>query len=30
MGKQAFVNHDGDFMIIPQKGRLDIQTELGR
>ncbi|KIV78651.1 homogentisate 1,2-dioxygenase [Exophiala sideris] len=30
MGKQAFVNHDGDFLIIPVQGRLDIQTELGR
>ncbi|RFU34184.1 hypothetical protein B7463_g2152, partial [Scytalidium lignicola] len=30
MGNQAFVNHDGDFLIIPQKGRLDIQTESGR
>lgn len=30
MTKTAFVNNDGDFLIIPQIGRLDIQTELGR
>ncbi|TVY35982.1 Homogentisate 1,2-dioxygenase [Lachnellula subtilissima] len=30
MSKTAFVNNDGDFLIIPQIGRLDIQTELGR
>ncbi|EKM57786.1 uncharacterized protein PHACADRAFT_251631 [Phanerochaete carnosa HHB-10118-sp] len=30
MDKEAFVNSDGDFLIIPVKGRLDIQTELGR
>lgn len=30
MINQAFCNNDGDFLIIPQKGRLDIQTELGR
>jgi homogentisate 1,2-dioxygenase len=30
MGSEAFVNHDGDFLIIPVQGRLDIQTELGR
>ncbi|KAK4446631.1 homogentisate 1,2-dioxygenase [Podospora aff. communis PSN243] len=29
MGKQAFCNNDGDFLILPQVGRLDIQTELG-
>lgn len=30
MSKTAFVNNDGDFLIIPVIGRLDIQTELGR
>jgi homogentisate 1,2-dioxygenase len=30
MGKRAFCNSDGDFLILPQQGRLDIQTELGR
>ena len=30
MSTTAFVNTDGDFLIIPQIGRLDIQTELGR
>ncbi len=30
MGRQAFCNHDGDFLILPVEGRLDIQTELGR
>jgi len=30
MTNQAFVNHDGDFLIVPQQGRLDIQTEIGR
>ncbi len=30
MGKRAFVNSDGDFLILPQQGRLDIQTEFGR
>ncbi|KAI0326637.1 homogentisate 1,2-dioxygenase [Cubamyces sp. BRFM 1775] len=30
MGKKAFCNSDGDFLILPQQGRLDIQTELGR
>ena len=30
MGKEAFFNADGDFLIIPQQGTLDIQTELGR
>ncbi|EKM55980.1 uncharacterized protein PHACADRAFT_95803, partial [Phanerochaete carnosa HHB-10118-sp] len=30
MGKEAFVNNDGDFLIVPVTGRLDIQTELGR
>ncbi|XXH04738.1 hypothetical protein Hte_011160 [Hypoxylon texense] len=30
MTNQAIVNNDGDFLVIPQKGRLDIQTESGR
>ncbi len=30
MEEEAFVNSDGDFLIIPEQGRLDIQTELGR
>ncbi|GAD98612.1 homogentisate 1,2-dioxygenase, putative [Paecilomyces variotii No. 5] len=30
MDKEAFVNHDGDYLFVPQQGRLDIQTELGR
>ncbi|KUJ10415.1 putative homogentisate 1,2-dioxygenase [Mollisia scopiformis] len=30
MSKTAFINNDGDFLIIPQVGRLGIQTELGR
>lgn len=30
MGKRAFCNSDGDFLILPQQGRLDIQTELGK
>ena len=30
MKNQAFCNNDGDFLILPQIGRLDIQTELGR
>ncbi|KAJ9144247.1 putative Homogentisate 1,2-dioxygenase [Pleurostoma richardsiae] len=30
MGNEAFCNNDGDFLIIPNEGRLDIQTELGR
>ncbi|KAK6384551.1 hypothetical protein LTS17_002114 [Exophiala oligosperma] len=29
MGKTAFCNNDGDFLILPQQGRLDIQTEFG-
>lgn len=29
MTRQAFVNHDGEFLIIPHCGALDIQTELG-
>lgn len=30
MGNKAFVNSDGDMLILPQQGRLDIQTEVGR
>ncbi|KAI0346063.1 homogentisate 1,2-dioxygenase [Trametopsis cervina] len=30
MEKTAFVNSDGDFLIVPSLGRLDIQTELGK
>lgn len=30
MEKTAFCNNDGDMLILPQQGRLDIQTELGR
>lgn len=29
MTRQAFVNNDGEFLIVPQRGTLDIQTELG-
>ncbi|GAB1312394.1 hypothetical protein MFIFM68171_02604 [Madurella fahalii] len=29
MRRQAFVNHDGEFLLIPQRGLLDIKTELG-
>ena len=29
MSRKAFVNSDGDFLIIPQQGSLDIQTEFG-
>jgi homogentisate 1,2-dioxygenase len=29
MGKRAFVNSDGDFLVVPQQGSLDIQTEFG-
>lgn len=29
MENQAFCNNDGDFLILPQIGRLDIRTELG-
>ncbi|ANB15138.1 homogentisate 1,2-dioxygenase [Sugiyamaella lignohabitans] len=29
MGNEAFYNADGDFLIVPQQGELDIQTELG-
>ena len=29
MAKRAFVNSDGDWLIVPQQGTLDIQTEFG-
>lgn len=29
MGNKAFCNNDGDFLIVAQEGRLDIQTEFG-
>ena len=29
MHRQAFVNHDGDMLLVPQHGILDIKTELG-
>lgn len=29
MSKTAFYNSDGDFLIVPERGTLDIQTELG-
>lgn len=30
MGQEAFYSADGDFLIVPQHGVLDVQTELGR
>ncbi|KAF9460311.1 homogentisate 1,2-dioxygenase [Collybia nuda] len=30
MDKKAFVNSDGDMLILPQQGRLDVQTEFGK
>jgi homogentisate 1,2-dioxygenase len=30
MEKKAFCNNDGDFLILPQQGRIDVQTEFGR
>jgi homogentisate 1,2-dioxygenase len=30
MGNKAFVDSDGDMLILPQQGRLDVQTEFGR
>ena len=30
MVNQAFCNNDGNMLIVPQQGRLDIQTEMGR
>ena len=29
MSQRAFVNSNGDFLIVPQQGSLDIQTEFG-
>ncbi|CAH0382059.1 unnamed protein product [Bemisia tabaci] len=30
MGKKAFYNSDGDFLIVPQQGALNIKTEFGK
>jgi homogentisate 1,2-dioxygenase len=30
MGSRAFCSNDGNLLILPQLGRLDIQTEFGR
>ena len=30
MDNKAFYNSDGDFLIVPQKGALNIKTEFGR
>jgi homogentisate 1,2-dioxygenase len=30
MGNKAFCNNDGDLLILPQQGRLDLQTEFGK
>lgn len=30
MTNSAFCNTDGDMLILPQQGRLDIQTEMGK
>ncbi|RDB26239.1 Homogentisate 1,2-dioxygenase [Hypsizygus marmoreus] len=30
MGKKAFCNNDGDMLILPQLGRIDVQTEFGK
>lgn len=30
MEKTAFCNNDGDMLILPQQGRLDLQTEFGQ
>jgi len=30
MENKAFCNNDGDFLILPQQGRLDVQTEFGK
>ncbi|KAK9439712.1 homogentisate 1,2-dioxygenase [Metarhizium brunneum] len=30
MAQTAFVNADGDFLIVPQQGALDVQTEFGK
>lgn len=29
MIREAYVNHDGELLLVPQRGTLDIQTELG-
>ncbi|KAM7188515.1 Homogentisate 1,2-dioxygenase [Naviculisporaceae sp. PSN 640] len=29
MDQEAFANHDGEFLLVPQHGTLDIKTELG-
>lgn len=29
MVREAFVNNDGEFLLVPQRGTLDIQTEMG-
>ncbi len=30
MKNKAFCNSDGDMLVVPQQGRLDVQTEFGR
>lgn len=30
MGNTAFCNNDGEMLVLPQQGRLDVQTEMGR
>ena len=30
MRNRAFCSNDGDMLIVPQQGRLDVQTEFGR
>jgi homogentisate 1,2-dioxygenase len=30
MENKAFCNNDGDMLILPQQGRLDVQTEFGK
>lgn len=30
MDRRAFCNNDGDFLVLPQQGRLHVQTEFGR
>jgi homogentisate 1,2-dioxygenase len=30
MGNKAFCNNDGDMLIMPNQGRLDVQTEFGK
>ena len=30
MENEAFCNNDGHMLVLPQQGRLDIQTEFGR